>query len=414
MTLIVQKFGGTSVGDIERLKHVAKIIEQSRQQGKSVVVVVSAMAGVTNQLASYIHAAMPVQRYSQTLQESDVILSAGEQVTSGLLSLCLQERGIPARSFTAWQLPFVTDDHHTNANVLTVECEPLKAFLNQGGVSVVAGFQGIHEGRITTLGRGGSDMTAVALAHALGADYCDIYTDVAGVYTADPRLIGDAEKIDTLTFEEMQLLAEHGAKVLQPKCIAYAFEKNVRLRVLSSFDHYACGTEIVFAPVQRKRDLSGIAHSFNDVKIRLRSLPLTFTHAVRQMCHALTEEGIHYDGFAKDLTEIDDNKMDISFLVTKADLVPMLSLLNKQQKNLGFSEIHVDQNIVKISLIGQRLKDDFLFRSRILKTLNERLISAEVAGTMGMKITLTAAENQARQIVQLLHDHLIKEKYTSC
>ncbi|MBX9976632.1 MAG: hypothetical protein K2X98_00080, partial [Alphaproteobacteria bacterium] len=306
---------------------------------------------------------------------------------------------------------------------------------------VVAGFQGVHPNdrtpRITTLGRGGSDMTAVVLASVLNADFCDIYTDVSGVFTADPRLIGSAQKIHKITFEEMQILADHGAKVLQPKCVAYAFEKNVRLRVLSSFDTLytaneatlantidippSIGTEIIQQErTVDRRPFSGIAHSFNQAKISL--VGLRETH-IKHLSAIIADTHIHIEGLSQSLTQVTKSQYAniVSFLVTKADLVPVIALLKKKQQELGFSDINVIHNIVKISLVGYGFQQKITspanlgskiepnLGSKVLKTLNDNQIFAEVAAITHMTMTLTADEHHARPIIQLLHDHLIRE-----
>ncbi len=416
MSLVVQKFGGTSVANIERLRAVAGIIKRARDKGKRVTAVVSAMAGVTNQLASYVHAAGSMLKTPEALQESDVILSSGEQVTSGLLSLCLQELGIPSRSFMGWQIPIYTNSKHTDAAVTAIDPSPLHHFMEEGGIPVVTGFQGIHDARMTTLGRGGSDMTAVALAHALQADFCDIYTDVSGVYTADPRLISDAEKIDKITFEEMQLLADHGAKVLQPKCVAYAFEKKVRLRILSSFHTAEEGTEIIETSpyATAANDLSGIAHSFNDARLSLRSLSLQSYTVLRKMSQILTQQGLLFDGLSKAIHPGEKDAAHIDFFVTKADLVPTLTFLRKKQSDIGFSDIDVDQNVVKIALIGHGFKENTDLSTKVLRVITHELqalgLSAAITGLSEMKMTLVAQEKEARPVIQALHDYFIKRK----
>jgi len=401
MALIVQKFGGTSVADIERLQNVASIIQKSRAKGHQIVAVVSAMAGVTNQLLSHVSGILPSTPTPSSQGETDVVLAAGEQVTTGLLSLCLQNLGIPARSFLSWQIPLTTDHHFTNASIHHVNPKEVFEFLNQGGVPVIAGFQGVCNGRITTLGRGGSDLTAVAMADALKADFCDIYTDVAGVYTADPRLISNARKITKITFPEMLELAVSGAKVLQDKCVAFAHEKKVRLRVLSSFQEGE-GTEIVQNLETPSSDsqpsIQGIAHSFQSAKISLRGQKLNPVF-IRD---TLNDHAVHVEG----ITHHVDEAEAVTLGITKADLVPAVSALQQKRDALSFNDIDVNQDVAKISIVGQAFSNKSDLPTQILKILNSARIFAEVIEISKIKMMLIIKEHDATQTIRLLHDAL--------
>ncbi len=326
-----------------------------------------------------------------------MILAAGEQVTSGLLALCLQDVGIQSRSFLSWQVPIHTDGAFTNASIKSIEPQWIQEILDQGGVPVIAGFQGVYNNCITTLGRGGSDLTAVALAHALKADFCDIYTDVAGVYTADPRIIGNARKISLITFSEMLELATHGAKVLQDKCVSYASEYGVRLRVFSSF-HEEEGTEITESiSASNDNAVQGIAHSFQAAKIRLRGAQLC-SFSVSKI---LREHSVSIDG----LTHFMGDQESIQLGITKADIVPAVAALKKMTRDMSLHDIDVDQHVCKITIVGRGM-DEKTLPAYILKTLNQARIFAEVVGLTDLKMTLIVKEDKTTEPIRLLHDSL--------
>lgn len=344
MPLIVQKFGGTSLEGISRVLNAAEIVYKEWEKGSQVVVVVSAMAGVTNQLVDFVKA---LEGDSQN-PESDAVISTGEQITAGLLSLALQQKGIQSRSWTGPQVPIMTDGHHGEADILSIHGEALHQFLATGGISVVTGFQGLSpEGRVTTLGRGGSDTTAVALAAFLKADRCDIYTDVEGVYTADPRLVADAQKIDTLSYDEMLALSEHGAKVLHPRAVYYAQKYGVPVRVLSSFT-FQPGTLISFQ-TSGPQPLFGLTYTLGWVLVESKK-PLNF--------QAEGGRKIVYHPCSK-----------------KSSYLAVLSGQNlKTEQEKSLTEIKVlNDNLASVSVVNGALDKHGMktLRMRFLKTLSD-------------------------------------------
>jgi aspartate kinase len=408
MALIVQKFGGTSVADIERLKHVALIIKNSIQRGNSPVAVVSAMAGVTNQLVSYTQGVIGSEPEPQSLAEYDTILAAGEQVTSGLLALALQNEGIPSRSFLAWQLPILTDHNFSNAKPLLMETTAVLDCIEKGVVPVIAGFQGINNHRLTTLGRGGSDATAVFVAATLKAEFCDIYTDVDGVYTADPRIVSNAKKIKKISVKEMLELAQHGAKVLQTRSVELAKEYNVRLRVLSSFGSFDDdGTEVILSDdFQEKRIISicGIAHTYNDARFHLMNVTNSFNF-IKNFLTECEKKGIYLDVV---IHSVDwEGKSNLHFTVAKADVIPVKKVMNECHGLLNFSDIHVDTQIAKISLIGSNFNQCPEMITEMSNTLLSNGIKTAIMSSTPTKMSLIVPEPQAAQTIRILHDTFI-------
>ena len=409
MALIVQKFGGTSVGDMTRIRHVAEIIKKEHDQGHHITAVVSAMRGVTDQLVNFILQANPTSREDESLQEHDTILAAGEQVTAGLLALCLQDMGIPSRSFLSWQLPLETDDNFTNANATSVNTKELQMLMSQGGVPIVAGFQGIHKGRITTLGRGGSDATAVILAHGLKADLCDIYTDVSGVFTADPRVISKAQKIPLISFDEMLELSNQGAKVLQAKSVALAKKHQVRLRVLSSFEN-ASGTEVALHGNTSPHQITGIAHHFLDawVMLKVGGDPAYSSEKLKDVleAHRFTLQGI--------TTMIHDTtRSELHFAIRRADLFPVVSLLKAFQGDIAFSEITTTYDMANITLVGSAVHQSQGFVTDVLKQIKSLDTKAEVLVIGAHKFSFMIPEQYATQVLETLHQHFITTGHSS-
>lgn len=403
MALIVQKFGGTSVADMERIRHVASIIKNTRTKGHQVAAVVSAMSGVTDQLVNFILKARPLARDDEALSEHDVVMAAGEQVTSGLLALCLQEMGIPSRSYLSWQIPLHTDNNFTNANAVSWDPRDVQAFLDQGGVPIVAGFQGVHKNRLTTLGRGGSDATAVLLAEALRADICDIYTDVSGVFTADPRVVRRAQKIPLISFEDMLELSNQGAKVLQPKSVALAQKHRVRLRVLSSFEEGE-GTEVSHISEEVKGSVTGIAHHFLDAWVKL-STGSDPAYSSEKLRHILEAHRFHTHGMTTLIH--DETRSEIHFAVRRADLVPVTALLQSFQGEVAFSEINTTYEMANITLVGSAIHEQQGFITNVLKTLRDMQVHAEVL-VMGMrKFSFMIREQYATQVLEQLHNNFI-------
>src|SRR6266478_2337874 len=347
MKRIVQKFGGTSLADVAHIKNVAGRVRREVDAGNEVAVVVSAMAGVTNQLVEWTRETSRVH----DAREYDVVVSSGEQVTCGLLALALQDLGVDARSWLGWQVPLRTDGVHGKSRIEEIEVTEIRRRLAQGQVAVVAGFQGIGpRGRITTLGRGGSDTSAVALAAALEADRCDIFTDVDGVYTADPRIVAKARKLDKITYEEMLEMASLGAKVLQTRSVEMAMNHRVRVQVLSSFADKP-GTLVVDEDeIVEKEVVSGIAYSRDEAKITLTRVS-DRPGVAAAIFGPLAEASVNVDMIVQNVSE-DGKATDLTFTVTRADLERAVKLLRDNQKTLGISEIKPDANVVKVSVIG--------------------------------------------------------------
>ncbi|CAN0201428.1 unnamed protein product, partial [Discosporangium mesarthrocarpum] len=344
MARIVQKFGGTSVADIDRIKAVAQRVKRAVDAGDEVAVVVSAMSGTTNQLVEWTRAVSPLH----DAREYDVVVSAGEQITVGLMAMALQDIGVDARSWLGWQIPMETDDVHGRARIEDVKAGEIVRRFGLGQVAVMAGFQGIaSDNRITTLGRGGSDTSAVALAAAIDADRCDIYTDVDGIYTSDPRIVTRARKLEKITYEEMLEMASLGAKVLQTRSVELAMNHRVRLQVLSSFED-APGTLVVDEEeIVEQEIVSGIAHSGNEAKITLVRVPDTPGIAAA-IFGPLSEASIIVDMIVQNVSE-DGNATDLTFTVPKDDLARTLEVLEAAQSELGFERVVGDPDVVKIS-----------------------------------------------------------------
>src|SRR5271157_2539614 len=347
MTRIVQKFGGTSLADVERIKNAARRVRREVDAGVEVAVVVSAMAGVTNQLVDWTRETSRLH----DAREYDVVVASGEQVTAGLLALALQDLGVDARSWLGWQIPLRTDGVHGKARIEGIEVGELRRRLAQGQVAVVAGFQGVGpRGRITTLGRGGSDTSAVALAAALEADRCDIFTDVDGVYTTDPRIVAKARKLDRITYEEMLEMASQGAKVLQTRSVELAMNHRVRVQVLSSFADVP-GTLVVDEDeIVEQRVVSGIAYSRDEAKITVQKVAER-PGVAAAIFGPLADHSINVDMIVQNVSE-DGKFTDLTFTVGKADLERAVKVLEARRGEVGFAALKPDSNVVKISVIG--------------------------------------------------------------
>ncbi|HPV61388.1 MAG TPA: aspartate kinase, partial [Thauera aminoaromatica] len=349
MALIVQKYGGTSVGTPERMRSVARRVANFRAQGHRVVVVVSAMSGETNRLIALARAVAPSPR----TRELDVVVSTGEQVSIGLLCMALDDLGVPARSYTGAQVRILTDSTHTRARILDIDAAPIRKDLDAGGVVVVAGFQGVDaHGNITTLGRGGSDTTAVALAAALEADECQIYTDVDGVYTADPRIVPEARKLDAVRFEEMLELASLGSKVLQIRAVEFAAKYKVKLRVLSSFEEDP--GEGTFITVEESSNMerpviSGIAFVRDEAKLTLTGVP-DRPGIAYQILGPIADADIDVDMIIQNAPR--DGSTDLSFTVARADLARAVKVLEGVQAHVGARSIESDDTMCKVSVVG--------------------------------------------------------------
>jgi aspartate kinase len=397
MARIVQKFGGTSVADIARIKAVALRVKAEVDAGNEVAVVVSAMSGVTNQLVGWTNdlAHLPDAR------EYDVVVASGEQVTAGLTALALQAIGIPARSFLGWQVPIETDSSHGKARIQDIPTAALLGCLKAGTVAVVAGFQGVGPGqRVTTLGRGGSDTSAVALAAALEAERCDIFTDVDGVYTTDPRIVAKARKLDKITYEEMLEMASLGAKVLQTRSVELAMNHRVRVQVLSSFTD-APGTLVVDEDeIVEQQVVSGIAYSRDEAKITLVKVA-DRPGVAAAIFGPLSDAAVNVDMIVQNISE--DGTTDLTFTVAKADLARTVKVLEEQRRGLGYQALKPDSDVVKISVIGVGMRSHTGVAQLMFKTLADKGINIQVISTSEIKVSVLVAEEYTELALRALH-----------
>jgi len=395
---IVMKFGGTSVGDVERIRAVAQRVKREVDAGTEVAVVVSAMAGATNQLVDWVR---DISRFHDA-REYDAVVASGEQVTSGLTALALQEIGVSARSWQGWQVPIVTDDAHGKARIARIVTDEMEKRFQQGMVAVVAGFQGLGpDNRLTTLGRGGSDTTAVALAAALGADRCDIFTDVDGVYTADPRIVAKARKLDKITYEEMLEMASLGAKVLQIRSVEMAMKHGVRLQVLSSFND-APGTLVVDEEEIVEQELvSGIAYSRDEAKITLTQVP-DQPGVAAAIFGPLADANINVDMIVQNVSQ-GGKTTDLTFTVSKAELERAIKVIEGSKGTIKYAALSPDSNVVKVSVIGVGMRSHAGIAQRMFRALAEKGINIQVISTSEIKISVLIAEDYTELAVRTLH-----------
>lgn len=401
MALIVQKFGGTSVADLDRIRHVATHVKREIDQGNQVIVVVSAMAGVTNQLVDYCNN-LSMLASDSARAHYDHVVSSGEQVTSGLLALHLEQIGIAARAWCGWQLPLTTDASHSKARIEHIDVKAVNASLAKGEVAVVAGFQGVtKEGRIATLGRGGSDTTAVALAAAFGADRCDIYTDVDGVYTCDPRIVEKAKKLDQVSYEEMLEMASLGSKVLQTRSVELAMNYRVKVQVLSSFDDKP-GTYLVDEEelVEQQR-VTGIAYNKDEARVTLTNVK-NIPGVSASIFGPLAKADINVDMIVQNVTE-DGQKTDITFTVGKTDLARALDLLKASKEVPDFEGLHTDANVAKISVIGVGMRSHAGIAAEMFHTLAGKNINIIVISTSEIKISVLIEASYLELALRALH-----------
>lgn len=398
MARIVKKFGGTSVGDVDRIKNVARRVSKAVSEGHEVVVVVSAMSGMTNKLVGYTREAAPLH----DAREYDTVVAAGEQITVGLLSICLQEMGVPARSFLGWQVPIRTNDVHGAARIETIETEALEKCLSEGRVAVVAGFQGIAaDNRITTLGRGGSDTSAVAVAAAVKADRCDIYTDVDGVYTTDPRIVPKARKLDKITYEEMLEMASLGAKVLQTRSVALAMTHGVRTQVLSSFEDLP-GTLVVSEDeIVEQEVVSGIAYSKGEAKVTVVGLE-DQPGQVSYLFAPLADENINVDMIVQSASE-DGRATDVTFTVPEDDLLRAVKVLESNKERMKFRDLVYTSGVVKVSVVGVGMRSHAGVARKMFDTLAEKGINVQVISTSEIKISVIIDAEYTELAVRALH-----------
>jgi aspartate kinase len=398
MALIVQKFGGTSVANIERIKNAALKVKKEVEAGNQVAVVVSAMAGVTNKLVDYCSEISPL--YDKV--EYDAVVSSGEQITSGLMAMALQDMGICARSYSGWQIPLITDTAHSKARIVDIKTDLFKEKILEGQVAIVAGFQGIGpDDRITTLGRGGSDTSAVALAAALNADRCDIYTDVDGVYTTDPRIVAKARKIDRISYEEMLEMASLGSKVLQTRSVELAMKYGVCLRVLSSFEEGEGTIVCDEDEIVEKEIISGITYSRDEAKITLIGVE-DKPGVSAAIFGALADENINVDMIVQNISE-DGTTTDETFTVPETDYDRAIKVLKEKQDKIGFNRIVMDRNVVKISIVGVGMRSHVGVARTMFETLAQKGINIQVISTSEIKVSVLISEDYTELALRALH-----------
>ena len=399
MALIVQKYGGTSVGSAERIKNVAKRVAQTRAEGHDVVVVVSAMSGETNRLVALAH---EMQEFPDP-REMDVVLATGEQVTIGLLAMALKNIGVDAKSYTGWQVAVQTDNAHTKARIDHIDGDKIHADLKAGKVVIVAGFQGITaEGDISTLGRGGSDTSAVALAAALKADECQIYTDVDGVYTTDPRVVPEARRMSTISFEEMLELASLGSKVLQIRSVEFAGKYQVRLRVLSSLQEGGEGTLITFEEDENmeKAVVKGIAFDKNQARINVRGVS-DKPGIAYQILGAIADANIEVDMIIQNVGA--EGTTDFSFTVPRGDYRQTLDLMNGLKESLGAAEVNGDDTVCKVSIVGVGMRSHSGVAATMFRSLAEEGINIQMISTSEIKVSVLIDEKYMELATRVLH-----------
>jgi aspartate kinase len=398
MACIVKKFGGTSVADVDHIRNAALRVKAEHNLGNEVVVVVSAMSGITSRLVGYVNSIGNLCDSS----EYDTVVSSGEQISSGLMALALQDIGVTARSWLSWQIPIETDAAHGKARIRRIVVDGIVKRLGEGEVVVVAGFQGVSPyNRITTLGRGGSDTSAVALAVALGAERCDIYTDVDGVYTCDPRIVASARKLDKITYEEMLEMASLGSKVLQTRSVEMAMNYKVCLQVRSSFDE-SPGTLVVNEDeVVEKEVISGVAYSRDEAKITLVKVP-DRPGVAASIFGPLADANINVDMIVQNVSD-DSASTDLTFTVVQDDLDRTKAVLKEHKDELAYAELVSDSNVAKISVIGVGMQSHVGVAQQMFRTLAENSINIQVISTSEIKISVLIEEKFTEQAVRSLH-----------
>jgi len=402
MSRIVMKFGGTSVADLDRIRTVALRVKREVDSGHQVAVVVSAMSGVTNQLVKYCADLSPLH----DAREYDAVVATGEQVTAGLLAIALQDLGVDARSWQGWQIPLRTDGAHGKARIQDIAGGALIAGMAAGQVAVVAGFQGIApDNRVTTLGRGGSDTSAVALAAALKAERCDIYTDVDGIYTTDPRIVPKARRLTKISYEEMLELASVGAKVLQIRSVELAMNERVRVRVLSSFQDEVPGVETGTLVVDEdeiveKENVSGIAYSRDEAKITVRRVP-DRPGIAAAIFGALADSNVNVDMIVQNISA--DGTTDMTFTVGKADLPRAHVALGGVQREIGYETLLEDPNVAKISVVGVGMRSHAGIANTMFRALADKSINIQVISTSEIKVSVLIAAEYTELAVRALH-----------
>jgi len=397
MPKIVMKFGGTSVADIDRIRNVARLVKKQRDAGNEVAVVVSAMSGTTNHLVKLCNDLNPLHDTA----EYDAVVATGEQVTTGLLAIALQSLGTPARSWQGWQIPILSDDAHGKARVDQIDGQKLLAAMARGETPIIAGFQGVTaDGRVTTLGRGGSDLSAVAIAAAIKADRCDIYTDVDGIYTTDPRVVPRARKLEKISFEEMLELASVGAKVLQTRSVEMAMKHGVRIQVLSSFADKPGSLVVGEDEIVEKLVVSGVAYSVDDAKVTLRRVA-DRPGVAAILFGRLAEAHVNVDMIVQNLGA--DGTTDMTFTVGRGDLAQARVALEDVREALGYQEVLTDTAVAKISVVGIGMRSHAGVAARMFKALSERNINIQVISTSEIKVSVLVAAEYKELAVRALH-----------
>ena len=414
MARIVMKFGGTSVADTDRIRHVAKLVAAQAEGGNEIAVVVSAMSGQTNRLVAYVDELSGGSDVGGSIDdEYDTIVASGEQVTSGLLAIALRRLGVKARSWQGWQIPLQTDGAHASARIKGIETLAFNDSLKKGTVGVVAGFQGISpEGRVSTLGRGGSDTSAVALAVALQADRCDIYTDVDGVYTTDPRIVPDARRLERIAFEEMLELASQGAKVLQTRSVELAMNNNLPIRVLTSFADAGApnpGT-IVCAEEEtmEERVVSGVAYSRDEAQISLLRLS-DEPGVVARVARVMAEANVSVDMIVQGSSRRED-KANLVFTVGRRDLDKAVKALKDNQERVGFDEVLTNDKVSKVSVVGIGMRSHTGVAHTMFSALADKNINIEVIATSEIKISVLIDSDMTELAVRALHSAFALDK----
>jgi aspartate kinase len=404
MSLIVQKYGGTSVGDVERIRRVAQRVVETVRQGHRVVVTVSAMAGETNALVAL---AAEVGGEQPDPREYDVLVSTGEQKTIALLAMAIMRLGVGARSFTGAQIRMLTDSDHTRARVRDIDTQRLRAVLDRGEVAVIAGFQGVDEhGDVTTLGRGGSDTSAVAVACALGADVCEIYTDVAGVFTTDPNMVAGARKLDRVSYEEMLEMASLGAKVLQIRSVKFATAYGLPIHVRSSFVPDE-GTWVVREEdVMEQLVVSGVTYNRNEAKVRVRGVKDS-PGVAAELFGPLSEAGIVVDMIVQNLSQ--DGTTDMTFTVGRADYARALEITQATARRLGAGAVEGDTHIAKVSVVGLGMKDHAGVAAKMFQVLADEGVNIQMITTSEIKISVVIQEKYTELAVRALHAAFVED-----
>lgn len=398
MARLVMKFGGTSVGSVERIKNVALRVKKEVEAGNEVAVVVSAMSGETNRLVGLTSEVASLH----DAREYDVILSSGEQVTVGLLAMALQDLGVNARSWLGWQIPVRTNAIHGSARIEEINCDEVISRFADGQVAVCAGFQGIGtDNRITTLGRGGSDTSAVALAAALGADRCDIYTDVDGIYTADPRIATKASKLDRITYEEMLELASLGAKVLQTRSVEMAMKHRVKLQVLSSFEDLPGTLVVDEEDIVEQQVVSGVTYTRDEAKVTLQQVNDT-PGVAATVFGALADAHVNVDMIVQNVSE-DGKATDLTFTVGRSDLEPAMKVLEDLKGQVNCKKVVPDPDVVKVSIVGMGMRSHAGVAQTMFAALAEKGINIQVISTSEIKVSVLLAEEYTELAVRTLH-----------